>query len=113
MTIVSCLHGIHKQNKTYELANFNFRRPLKYYGEEGTEGARVELVEFESSCQGKLRPSAEIDIYPIHPPQPIVLTIKVQKHDSGSNIIFSKVRCPKPNWKIGFDALQTKFTAKL
>ena len=55
--------------------------------EEGTEGAHVELVEFESSCQSKLRPFAEIDIYPIHPPRPI-LTVKKEKHDSGLKISY-------------------------
>ena len=40
------------------------------YDEEGTKGVErdhVELVGFESSCHGKLRPSVEIDIYPTHP----------------------------------------------
>ena len=70
------------------------------------ERAHLELVGFESPCQGKLRPSAEIDIYPIP-----MLTVKIQKYDSG--LFPVKVSCPKPNWKIEFDGFRTKFSAKI
>ena len=76
------------------------------------ERAHVELVGFESPCQGKLRPSAEIDIYPIHPATNIDSeTPKNTKYDSG--LFPVKVSCPKPNWKIEFDGFETNFRAKL